>query len=149
MEVNFNDSNRYFINRLAKNVWELNQGKIAKYLGNYDDFKGKSEERLSQDSKSVSGISRMREGRTFATGRQQQGENGVKSSDLRRTNERRREQLELEIAVLEAELSRADEELNSLDRIGDTLQLESRWHEREERQLQLDKLMELWMELSS
>lgn len=140
---------RYFINRLAKNVWELNQGKIAKYLGNYDDFKGKSEERLSQDSKSVSGISRMREGRTFATGRQQQGENGVKSSDLRRTNERRREQLELEIAVLEAELSRADEELNSLDRIGDTLQLESRWHEREERQLQLDKLMELWMELSS
>lgn len=36
---------RYFINRLAKCVWELKQGRITTYLGNYDDFKEKRGER--------------------------------------------------------------------------------------------------------
>lgn len=43
---------RYFINRLAKCVWELNQGRITTYLGNYDDFKEKRGERSSQESQS-------------------------------------------------------------------------------------------------
>ena len=41
---------RYFINRLAKRVWELRQGRIAAYLGNYDDFKEKREERTAREA---------------------------------------------------------------------------------------------------
>lgn len=29
---------RYFINRLAEKVWELQEGELAVYLGNYDDY---------------------------------------------------------------------------------------------------------------
>ncbi|MBW7455788.1 hypothetical protein K0U00_17310, partial [Paenibacillus sepulcri] len=61
----------------------------------------------------------------------------------------RREQLELEIAALETELARTDEELHHFDPRGDAVLLEARWREREERQSQLDELLEIWMELSN
>ncbi|SFL38392.1 ATPase components of ABC transporters with duplicated ATPase domains [Paenibacillus sp. 1_12] len=32
---------RYFINRLAQRVWVLEHGKVAEYLGNFDDFRVK------------------------------------------------------------------------------------------------------------
>lgn len=134
---------RYFINRLAKCVWELKQGRIAAYLGNYDDFKEKRGERSSQESISRSGTSCMTEGKTSAVGvsKRNSGTGDINS------NERRREQLELEIAALEAELARIDEELHRLESIGDFVQLEARWREREEEQLQLDALLKLWMEV--
>ncbi|MBP1988777.1 ribosomal protection-like ABC-F family protein [Paenibacillus eucommiae] len=131
---------RYFINRLAKSVWELKQGRITKYLGNYDNYKEKHGESSSQ-------APLLNEGKTSAAA--VPGTKVIGSSSLERTNERRREQLEHEIAVLEAELARADEELHHLDRIGDTAQLEISWQEREKKQSQLDALLELWMELSS
>lgn len=128
---------RYFINRLAKRVWELKQGKIAAYLGNYDDFKEKRGEGSSQAA--VSGTSRTTE-------QQEPAAKVVEHSSLTRTNERRREQLELDITKLEAELAYTDEELQRLDRIGDMVQLEASWREREEKQDQLDALLELWMD---
>lgn len=130
---------RYFINRLAKRVWELKQGKIAAYLGNYDDFKEKRGERSTQENIAVSGTTRTIE-------RQQPAAKVVERSSLTRTNERRREQLELDIAKLEAELANTDEELQRLDSIGDMVQLEASWREREEKQDQLDALLELWMD---
>ena len=33
---------RYFMNRLARKIWELDQGKITVYLGDFDDYKEKS-----------------------------------------------------------------------------------------------------------
>lgn len=124
---------RYFINRLAKRVWELKQGRITAYLGNYDDFKEKRGERSSSEP---------------ASDRVQTVAKAAQSSGPARKNERRREQLELEIAAMEAELARTDEELHRLDRIGDAAQLEARWREREEGQSKLDALLALWMELS-
>ncbi|WP_028612262.1 ribosomal protection-like ABC-F family protein [Paenibacillus harenae] len=123
---------RYFINRLAKRVWELKEGRIAAYLGNYDHFK----EKRGEDPSPVSD-------------RRQPEAKAAQSSGTgqARQNERRREQLEHEIAVLEAELARADGELHRLDRIGDAALLEARWREREEGQSRLDALLESWMEL--
>ncbi|QYR22723.1 ATP-binding cassette domain-containing protein [Paenibacillus sp. sptzw28] len=153
---------RYFINRLAERVWELKEGRITTYLGNYDDFKEKRGERSSQESISVSGtgdtisathMSTLQQTEKKkakkASDRHQPEAKAAQSSDLASQNERRREQLELEIAVLEAELARADEELCRLDSIGDTVQLEAMWRKREEEQSQLDALLELWMELPS
>ncbi|BBH22354.1 ABC transporter ATP-binding protein [Paenibacillus baekrokdamisoli] len=134
---------RYFINRLAKRVWELNQGRIAAYLGNYDDFKEKRGERSS--------IPQFAEKKktNAASDRQQPLERAVESSSMTRTNERRREQLELDIAVLEAKLAHIDEDLHLWDHTGDTAELEARWLEREEEQSKLDTLLESWMELSN
>ncbi|MDQ0114883.1 ribosomal protection-like ABC-F family protein [Paenibacillus harenae] len=126
---------RYFINRLAKRVWELKQGRITAYLGNYDDFKEKRGEEPSSAS-------------TPASDRLQTEAKAAQSNGTARKNERRREQLELEIAAMEAELARADEELTRLDRIGDAAELEAWWREREEGQSKLDALLALWMELS-
>lgn len=33
---------RYFMNRLSRKIWELDQGRITVYLGNFDDYKEKS-----------------------------------------------------------------------------------------------------------
>jgi ATPase subunit of ABC transporter with duplicated ATPase domains len=35
---------RYFINKLAEKVWELREGRIHSYIGNFDDYKEKSRE---------------------------------------------------------------------------------------------------------
>lgn len=35
---------RYFVNKLAGRVWELEQGQITSYLGNFDDFRAKKQE---------------------------------------------------------------------------------------------------------
>lgn len=131
---------RYFINRLAKRVWELNHGRIVAYLGNYDDFKEKRENQLLQDRTPISSPSRK-------TDRQYSDAKLVESSSTARTIERKRERLELEITALEAELARHDEELQRLNSNVDTVQLEAKWHEREGMQSQLDELLELWMEM--
>ncbi|MGO4540509.1 ribosomal protection-like ABC-F family protein [Paenibacillus sp. 2TAB19] len=122
---------RYFINRLAKRVWELEQGKITAYLGNYDDYKVKRGER--QVSAPVQLPKKTKEAQGGGSERQ---------------NDRRREQLELEIAVMEEELALADIELHRLDHSGDTARLEAKWHDKEEAQSKLDALMALWLELS-
>lgn len=131
---------RYFINRLAKRVWELNQGRIVAYLGNYDDFKEKRENQLLQDRTPISSSSRK-------TDRQYSDAKLVESSSTARTIERKRERLELEITVLEAKLARYDDELQRLNGDVDTVQLEAKWREREGKQSQLDELLELWMEM--
>ncbi|WP_337102090.1 ribosomal protection-like ABC-F family protein [Paenibacillus sp. YIM B09110] len=122
---------RYFINRLAKRVWELEQGKIATYLGNYDDYRAKRGER--QVSAPVQ------------LPKEAKGPHGGGSD---RQNERRREQLELDIAAMEEELALADEELHRLDISGDAASLEAKWHDREALQAKLDTIMASWLELS-
>lgn len=133
---------RYFINRLAKCVWELKQGTISTYLGNYDDFKEHYRDRASEDCMPVSGAPRK-------PVRQQRNTKVVASSTASLTNERRCEKLELEIAALEEKLTISDADLQHVDQIGDAALLESKWLEREELQSQLDTLIALWMELSS
>ncbi|ANY69891.1 ABC transporter ATP-binding protein [Paenibacillus sp. BIHB 4019] len=131
---------RYFINRLAKRVWELEQGKVATYLGNYDDFKAKREERLAQANSSAKGEA----GAAKGAGLEKPRSNGSQAPA-----ESKLEHMEQEIAKLEAEIAAADAELERLDRIGDTENLEKQWRVREELQTRLDQHLEQWLELSS
>ncbi|SEG44696.1 ribosomal protection-like ABC-F family protein [Paenibacillus sp. UNC499MF] len=64
-----------------------------------------------------------------------------------RAAERKRQQLEAQIAALEAQLASADVELQQLGGCGDTQLLEARWLEREELQARLDADMASWLEL--
>ncbi|GGD89077.1 ribosomal protection-like ABC-F family protein [Paenibacillus nasutitermitis] len=135
---------RYFINRLAKRVWELKQGRIAAYLGNYEDYK----EKCGIPSLQVEEPLRAAGKETKAAPRRRQPETAADASDAAaaQVTVHRREQLELEIAELEAKLARLDEELQRLELEGVHDQLLIRWGEREVEQAQHHKLMELWME---
>ncbi|WP_341282267.1 ABC-F family ATP-binding cassette domain-containing protein [Paenibacillus sp. FSL H8-0537] len=152
---------RYFINRLAKRVWELGQGKVATYIGNYDDFKAKREERLqanstvkgTQGAASGAGLEKKRSNRSAAAeapaNKQttQQANTATHSSALRYKTEL--EHVEQEIAKLEAEIAITDAELEQIEHTGDTANLEKKWREREELQAGLDQRLEQWLELSS
>lgn len=43
---------RYFINKLAEKVWELREGRIHSYIGNFDDYKEKSRELRGREPRS-------------------------------------------------------------------------------------------------
>ncbi|MBQ7469473.1 MAG: ABC-F family ATP-binding cassette domain-containing protein [Pseudobutyrivibrio sp.] len=45
---------RYFVNRTANTILELTDGKLVKYLGNYDDYIAKKEQLYGSQSESVS-----------------------------------------------------------------------------------------------
>ncbi|QHW34005.1 ABC-F family ATP-binding cassette domain-containing protein [Paenibacillus rhizovicinus] len=143
---------RYFINRLAMRVWALGDGKVAAYLGNYDDYKAKAGEQRSAfagerldsafadkkaETKQIE--SKPMPGTGQGTGTRA-GERGIDA----RSNARRRDQLELEIAALETELAREDAALHG---IVDSALLEEGWLRREALQARLDASMEAWMEL--
>ncbi|WP_270165524.1 ribosomal protection-like ABC-F family protein [Paenibacillus sp. SYP-B4298] len=143
---------RYFINRLAQRVWELEDGKITAYLGNYDDFRVKRAERIEREAQhnvQAENARRPSEQRSaggpasFTIARPQLG----KPAPSRQDSQQRRERLEADIARLEAQLAEADEELNQLDQIADASELEARWREREEQQARLDALLEQWVAL--
>ncbi|SFE12615.1 ATPase components of ABC transporters with duplicated ATPase domains [Paenibacillus algorifonticola] len=154
---------RYFINRLAKRVWELDKGKIATYLGNYDDFKEKREERLAQANTTAKGTAGTVKGGGMekrrsnvspaaagapANKRETQHASAASKPSAAR-HKGKLEHVEQEIAKLEAEIAIADAELERIDSRGETENLEKQWREREELQTRLDQCLEQWLELSS
>ncbi|MCU6798200.1 ATP-binding cassette domain-containing protein [Paenibacillus sp. WQ 127069] len=198
---------RYFINRLAQRVWLLEEGKVAPYLGNFDEFRAKrrqQEEEVSERGGNgfVSGARRNGarvEGKPDFhgaagvlspvaesydnAGAKAQAPTGSQSSagakaqaasshaagtasrsaavtappaasaaaaGSARASERRRLELERQIAALEADMAAADAELLELGASisGDTEQLEVRWRERGLLQERHDELLAAWMELA-
>ncbi|MCR8634335.1 ribosomal protection-like ABC-F family protein [Paenibacillus radicis (ex Xue et al. 2023)] len=157
---------RYFINRLAQRVWELEQGKLATYLGDFDEYRAKKrqQEEASARNKAEAGSPAAGSARQ-AAGARPEGKpvrTGAAAGALgaavgsasapqppAQAAERRREQLERQIAALEAELAAADAKLQQLgDSGGDAAQLEERWREREALREQLDALFKAWLELA-
>ncbi|WP_219838087.1 ribosomal protection-like ABC-F family protein [Paenibacillus sp. R14(2021)] len=137
---------RYFINRLAKRVWELSEGSISAYLGNYDAYRAKDTEHSSQ--RTASPNKPKKEARAGADRDQPQSRAANRSME-ERANKRTAEQLERDIASVEAQLLLADERLNGLVSTGgDTAQLEAGWQAREALQVRLNTLMAAWMELA-
>lgn len=155
---------RYFINRLAQRVWELQDGQITSYIGQFDEYRAKKRE-LEQTAVGR-GHGRPPAGSTGASaaavraGKQppagapraaspavRAGEQPLFAAAEARATERKRLQLEAQIAALEAQLAASDAELQQLGGCGDTALLEARWREREELQTRLDAEMTAWLEL--
>ncbi|WP_169086561.1 ribosomal protection-like ABC-F family protein [Paenibacillus sp. PL91] len=130
---------RYFINRLAKRVWELKQGTIAEYIGNYDDFKMRQQGRTNEGSTIRSEEKITREMKR------------LKEQPARKPNTSEAmslQQLESEMAELEAGLAALGKEMEMHAANGDPSQLEALWSMQEQQQLQLDRLLEIWMNMS-
>ncbi|SFJ13668.1 ATPase components of ABC transporters with duplicated ATPase domains [Paenibacillus sp. UNC496MF] len=135
---------RYFINRLAQRVWELKRGRIAAYLGNYEDYRAKRVESEEEPGESVNA------GRAVTVRAEAQGapaRPANRKTDAAQGGGKRAERLEREIAALEAELAAADERLSGFDADGDAAGLAAGWREREALQARLDALLEAWMAL--
>ncbi|REK77579.1 ribosomal protection-like ABC-F family protein [Paenibacillus paeoniae] len=145
---------RYFMNRLAKRIWELEQGRIVSYLGDYNRFKEKRMERTTVELPLGN-----KEGGTASSGKQigaasrsaaeRQPQKSVGQDGRTKNGEQLREQLESEIANLEQQLKAIDGELMERSESGNMELLEQGWSEREALEAKLSALMEKWMEHSS
>ena len=122
------------------------RGRIAAYLGNYDDYKEKRDERTAREA-AQAGSNSPRIVKAKPVERRQPDRGSASSGDRARGNERRAERLEREIAILEAELARTDEQLLRLDPSTDADRLAAGWNEREALQAKLDLLLQEWMEV--
>jgi len=129
---------RYLINRLSQKIWELDEGRLTMYLGNFDDYKAESKRRRAagKPAEPASG----RQSRTEAE--RPKSVNPVAA----RQSEPDRERLEAEIAELERRLTELDDRMNGDAPAG--LELEREWAEREGVRESLDRLYEQWMESS-
>ncbi|MBB6638437.1 ribosomal protection-like ABC-F family protein [Cohnella thailandensis] len=125
---------RYFINRLAKRVWELKEGALTAYLGNYDEYLAGRQKPQSTKSDPT----RMIKKEPAKSERKPvRGETGDLTA----------EKLEHEIRFIEEELKRLDAELNGLSGIGNEADLEALWQRRVKLQARLEEHMERWLEL--
>ncbi|RJX38086.1 ABC transporter ATP-binding protein [Paenibacillus pinisoli] len=136
---------RYFMNRLAKRIWELEQGRIVSYLGDYNDYKAKRNERALQEPSPPIKDS----GRNQPAAEERRQARAVDQEGRNKGGEQLHELLEREIAELEQQLKELDSELMIQSDSGDTELLERSWREREALEATLSDKMEKWMELSS
>ncbi|RUS46895.1 ribosomal protection-like ABC-F family protein [Cohnella sp. AR92] len=127
---------RYFINRLAKRVWELQEGSLTSYIGNYDYYKEKRPKPAQQAN-------------TIETaGRKEPQPRTQRPNEITRSiDELNITKLEAEIRSLEEKLRQADEALAKISESGDTAELESSWKGKEELQAKLDERLDRWLEL--
>lgn len=128
---------RYFINKLASQIWELRSGRIHVYQGSYDDFAAKREEQLAREADTPSAANhRMPSAAPVAT--QTPLRKSGKAAQLDNTKlEALIEQVEKALALLDAELMEQALQLG-------TEELAMRWAQREEMQQQLNELYENW-----
>ncbi|QMV41867.1 ribosomal protection-like ABC-F family protein [Cohnella cholangitidis] len=127
---------RYLVNRLSRTIWELDQGRINLYLGNFDDYKAKSrrkdatEGKLSRETSSPSKKTSFRK---------------KSSRDNEKNSEPGQPMLEKEIAALEQRLIHLEVRLSELAEQQDSMELERKWAEREVILAELDLMYEKWV----
>jgi ATPase subunit of ABC transporter with duplicated ATPase domains len=117
---------RYLINRLSQKIWELDQGKITVFLGDFDAYKQKSRELRNAVTSIALPIPKKQE-------------------RSQKTPEFSREQLELTISEEERKLLALDMSLQELTSSPNADNLAEVWAVREVVQSNLNNLYELWM----
>lgn len=146
---------RYFVNQVSRKVWDLNQGKLTVYHGNYDDFRAKKDQleaalqgrELSAGSE---GITKQK------VAQQPQAKDSPaplsKRVNADRSSAVRSKWLEEEIARIESRIRQLDgwleTEGDDLHEDTDLSMLEQRWNERESLSASRDELLAEWLELT-
>lgn len=135
---------RYFINRIARSVWELQDGAITPYSGGYDEYKAKRAE-LRRIAEAKKPQRPPQEGAKQARTAQA---NAAAAQESRAGGEKRLVQLEQNIAELERRIGELTAELERHEPAADTALMTERWRELESLQGQLNELLEKWAELA-
>ncbi|WP_058303157.1 ribosomal protection-like ABC-F family protein [Gorillibacterium timonense] len=152
---------RYLINKLAQKVWELRQGSLTVYHGNYENFREKSGSRSSAeaagaesaDSGSDCDKSRLIEAKRAAGSREEQAglkrnERGPRSDLPGKASANnlveRIARLEVEIEQHEARAAMLEADLLSPQLQEDTKRLQRVWEEKEALNRQIQEYYEEW-----
>jgi ATPase subunit of ABC transporter with duplicated ATPase domains len=131
---------RYLMNRLAQKIWELDSGRLAVYLGSFDDYKAESGRKRAAASSAADNRRLARPG----TVREPKGAERERSKVKGSANVGK---LEADIAATERRMAELEAELGEPGQDADSLSRMARsWAEREALRERLDALMERWME---
>jgi ATP-binding cassette subfamily F protein 3 len=105
--VVFVSHDRYFIDKLATRVFEIGDGKVEVYPGNYEDYLWRKQGGSAKQNESIRQQLKMAEPvlETPSNGNQASGDAGPKA---KRMNPIKRKKMEDRIRELEAEISRAE-----------------------------------------
>ncbi|MDR6881057.1 ribosomal protection-like ABC-F family protein [Bacillus sp. 3255] len=129
---------RYFMNRLSRKIWELDQGRITVYLGSFDDYKAKRAQlREAREAAALPKAAAKAEPRAEAAPR----------GKSRSTAAFAREKLEQAIAEAEARVGELDRALDALEMEQPDGELSRLWTEREAAHAGLEQLYAEWMQL--
>lgn len=146
---------RYFVNQVSRKVWDLNQGKLTVYHGNYDDFRDKKE-RLEAELQAKD-VSEGREGipKQKAEPQPQAKDSPAllaKNVNTDRSSAERAKWLEGEIARIETRIRELDgwleREGGDLHEDTDLSLLEQQWNDRELLSASRDELLAEWLDLT-
>lgn len=144
---------RYFVNQVSRKVWDLNQGKLTVYHGNYDEFRDKKDrlEAALQAGELSAGVDVIPKQKMA---QQPQAKDSPAQLSKRvnadRSTADRSKWLEEEIARIESRIRQLDGWLemedDDLHKDTDLSLLEQRWNERESLSASRDELLAEWLE---
>jgi ATP-binding cassette, subfamily F, member 3 len=126
---------RYFINRIAQQVWELHDGKLTGYLGNFDAYKEKHKQLLQMHESDEPAVQKKPK---YAT--------ELPRPKQDQTNERNRAHLEQSIAEAEERLAKFDVFFQLPNCTDDAVKYNQSAAEWEDLKNRLEVLYEQWME---
>lgn len=128
----FVSHDRYFINKFANRIWDMKDGQIADYEGNYEEYR--------QWSKSVEAKAEPQE-----KPKQRNAVNG-KTIRKKKENQKKLDQMEQEIIRLETLLEQYDQEIEAA--AADYVKLQELLEEKEKINHRINELYEDWSDLS-
>lgn len=136
----FISHDRYFINKLADRVSEVDHATIKNYIGNYDDYKEKKqqEEKLMEEMKN----SKIQKAKVQNKSSQQKGPAEKKVQSDRR-NGRSLKELEERMAQIEKKISPIKEQLEQAGSDYEKWQVLE--EERQQLEMEYEQLLEKWM----
>lgn len=136
---------RYFINKLAHKVWELRDGKIHRYFGNFDEFREKQAQLLAG---TPSGELVTPQVEHVKVPRPQSASAAASTRRINADAEKVRAELERIIQQQEERLQTADAQLNDPVNVSSPSALADAWAEKEKIQADLKILYEKWMQVA-
>ena len=142
----FVSHDRYFIDKLATRVFEIEGGRVTVYPGNYEDYLWRKQGSAPPSPEQAAESEEPQEAATPAPAQQQQNGRGKRLNPIRLQKMKERcEEIEEEIARVEAEIRDYEMALSRFESADETIRLTNLLSSR---RADLEALMGEWEELS-
>lgn len=147
----FISHDRYFLNKMADNVLELSPNGLDYFLGNYDDYVEKKQELAelaAQEQEKKAAVSASKTTTAPSTAPTSSYEADKQAKREERNRQRRIEQLEADIAVLEEQIAEFEHKLADPEVYNDYVQVQEYTEKLEQTKVKLQASYEEWEALS-